>query len=304
MNVNSRTYLSQWIEGDISDNELENLVSEEDFIAFQKLRSLLSSVKPKDLDKEGDYAKIQVKLGKKQSVKRSTKIKSIPVWWKYTGVAATIALFFGLFQMFYFSNVINTGIGNRITVELSDQSEVILNSKSTLSYPNLFRFNRSLKLDGEAYFSVHKGSTFTVKTKNGEVQVLGTKFNVSSFNDYLEVVCYEGKVKVLSKGSSQILMLGEYFRLYDTNTEKGKELNQTKPSWLQSESSFKKIPFKYVIEKFERQYGAEVIYPEKLENILFTGSFPHRNKEVALKAICTPLNLNYTSEGQNILMKE
>jgi len=58
---------------------------------------------------------------------------------------------------------------------------VVLNSKSTISFNKTdWKNNRQLTLDGEAYFKVEKGSTFTVNTNNGSVTVLGTQFNVNS----------------------------------------------------------------------------------------------------------------------------
>ena len=74
---------------------------------------------------------------------------------------------------------------------------MLLNSKSTITFnKHNWDTNRTLELNGEAFFDVEKGNTFTVKTSQGNVSVLGTEFNVNASVDFFRVSCYEGKVKV------------------------------------------------------------------------------------------------------------
>ena len=68
---------------------------------------------------------------------------------------------------------------------------------TTLKYAsNKWDKKRRVRLEGEAFFKVAKGSTFTVDTKTGSVKVLGTQFNVKNRIGFFEVVCYEGLVGV------------------------------------------------------------------------------------------------------------
>ena len=72
-------------------------------------------------------------------------------------------------------------------VEFPDGSKAYLNNNSSIEYDKNFD-ERLVKQDGEVFFEVTKGeSPFTVKTAVGEIQVLGTKFNVKSNKKELEV---------------------------------------------------------------------------------------------------------------------
>lgn len=300
MENNNDTYLSDWLADKISDDQLKLLVSNEDFIAFQKLKNTLSNYTVSEPDMEHSFAKIQQKIESKKT-KKQPKVIHL---WKYVAVAASLLLFFGLYQLFYFSNKVATDFGSTEIISLSDNSKVTLNAKSELSYPNFFLWNRSLKLEGEAFFEVQKGSRFTVETALGKVTVLGTKFNVISFDDFFEVVCYEGKVKVDNKGKSTILKQGETVRVYQNSYDNYELINAEKPEWIIGESSFKNVPIHYVLEKFEMQFNVKVDYPKTIKNIKFTGSFSNKNRDTAIKTICIPLNLKYVVNKESILLTE
>lgn len=300
MENENETYLSDWLSGKLSDAQLKQLVGEAEFLAYQKLKNTLEDFTVSEPNMEQNFVAIQQKFEAKKT-RKPTKV--VPLW-RYTAVAAAVLLFFGLFQLFYFSNTTETGFGSTQIVALPDHSQVTLNAKSKLSYPNLFQFNRTLNLDGEAYFEVQKGSTFTVKTALGCVTVLGTKFNVNTHKDFFEVVCYEGKVRVEAKGKIAILTPSERIRFYDHTSENWADTSETKPSWITGETTFKNVPVHYVIGQFQNQYHVAVDYPKSVENVKFTGAFTNKNKATALKSICIPLNLNYSEHGGKIILSE
>ena len=173
------------------------------------------------------------------------------------GVAASIVLLFGLFSLFGNDNVIiETGFGENKTIALLDGSEVILNSKSKITYDkDDWENNRVLTLDGEAYFKVEKGNTFIVKTANGFVTVLGTQFNVNSTNDFFDVVCYEGKVSVNTTTSEHVLLPTNSLRKINGDPTELSKTQLIKPTWVSGESTFKSVPIKYVISALEDQYN-------------------------------------------------
>jgi ferric-dicitrate binding protein FerR (iron transport regulator) len=195
--------------------------------------------------------------------------------------------------MFVFSNERQAGFGTTAKLALNDHSHVTLNAKSTVSYPTLFQYIRTLKLDGEAYFEVAKGSTFTVETPQGNVRVLGTKFNVLARPGFFEAVCYEGKVQVSHNDFCIILKPGEAVRFYGKKQETWK-INEPKPLWTSGESGFRNTPLQYVITELENQYHKEIQYPKQMAAVRFTGSFTHKNLEIALQSVCLPLHLRYT----------
>jgi transmembrane sensor len=300
MENENETYLSDWLADKISDEQLKQLVAEEDFLAYQKLKNTLNDFTVTNTDLDKNFEAIKQKFENRKAKKENKSI----VLWPYPAVAAAVLLFFGLYQMFYFSNVNATEFGANKIVMLPDNSQVTLNSKSKLSYPNLFQYNRSLKLEGEAFFEVQKGSKFTVRTDLGCVTVLGTKFNVNAYKDYFEVVCYEGKVRVESKGKIAIITPAESIRFYDHTSENWADNPETKPSWISGESTFKNVPVKYVIDKFRNQYNIAIDFPKNKQEVKFTGTFTHKDIETALKSICIPLNLKYTKNGSTIIIRE
>jgi transmembrane sensor len=283
-------YLSDWLAGKLSDNQLRKLVSEDDFLAFQKIKNTLGNSSISEPDMDRNFASIKQKM----AAKKVTVSRRIIPMWTYA-VAACVLLSIGWYQLYFLSNEVQTNFGATKSIVLNDNSKVTLNAKSKVCYANLFKYNRSIELEGEAFFEVEKGRSFIVTTPLGEVKVLGTKFNVASFSDYFEVVCYEGKVRVEVNKKATILTKGESVRFYNSTFENWADINLQKPLWMNGETALKKVPMKYVFDKFENQFDVEVDFPKSIESIKFTGSFTNTNIETALQSICIPLHLKYSN---------
>ncbi len=292
MKNENEQYLSDWLAGKLSDDQLRELVSETDFLAYQQIKNILGNSTVVAPDSAASFDTIKKKLAEKKSAPPK---KVIPLW--TYAVAACLIVTLGWYQFYFLSNEVQTLVGTSKTITLKDNSKVTLNAKSKVLYANLFQYNRTIQLEGEAFFEVEKGRSFTVKTDLGEVKVLGTKFNVTSFDDYFEVVCYEGKVRVETKQRTTILTQGESVRFYNGSFENWADATLQQPLWMDGETAFKKVPMKYVMSKFEDQFDVEVAFPKSVENITFTGSFTHKNRETALQSICIPLQLKYTNSS-------
>ncbi|WP_298223745.1 FecR domain-containing protein [Flavobacterium sp.] len=289
-NKANETFLSDWMSGKITDEQLKALVTESDFNAYRKLKFSLQSVALSEPDMSKNFASIQQKISNKKQRKKS-KVLSL---YTYAAIAASLLLFFGLYHLLSFSNTFESDYGKTATLVLSDHSQVTLNAHSKMSYPTLFEYRRNLKLEGEAYFKVAKGSTFTVETSQGKVQVLGTQFNVIAHQDYFEVHCFEGKVKVTTPITSQILTHGKSMQVFKGKIEIWEDEAYQKPTWINAESSFRNTPLQVVIAQFQNQYQSKVVFQESLTDVRFTGSFTHQNIETALQSICLPMHLHYT----------
>lgn len=176
--------------------------------------------------------------------------------------------------------------------ELPDGSLIYLNGGSTAEYnAEDWSEERSVDLDGEAYFDVQKGSNFVVSTEHGTVQVLGTTFNVQHRGDSFEVECYSGKVSVEKDGEEKILNPGEGARL----TAKGLlgyTLETSNPDWKLGEFKFVAAEAINVFEELEWQLGMEIILPN-LDGYKFTGDFETKDTELALSTVCLALGLQY-----------
>jgi ferric-dicitrate binding protein FerR (iron transport regulator) len=293
----NEVFLAKWLAGELSDEALESLVSETEYISFLKLRKGVQTLEALDVPKDHSLNTIKNRVSTKikQPYLDHEKVKSLNAQRWILGIAASVILLFGLFFSLDDDMVtITTNYGEQRTVVLLDGSEVILNSKSTLVYDrDNWEDNRKLDLKGEGYFKVKKGSTFTVVTDNGDVNVLGTQFNVNSMNDLFEVVCFEGKVSVLTKKEKYTLLPAHTVRRINGFEAEQWETRAVNPTWINGESTFKSVPLKYVIESLEAQYNI-IIHAKRVNtDLIYTGSFTHKDLNTALKTIFNSLQIRY-----------
>jgi len=119
-------------------------------------------------------------------------------------------------------NTITTPRGGQFRIMLPDGTQVWLNASSSLRYPTAFAGKeRRVQLSGEAYFEVAKdaGRPFRISTREMEVEVLGTHFNIMAYEDedVLKTTLLEGAVKVTREGSSRRLQPGQQALLHRAN---------------------------------------------------------------------------------------
>ena len=216
-------------------------------------------------------------------------------------MAAVLVLGVALFYFLFTDDAvkIETLAGEKRTIELPDASTVTLNALSSLQYDkDAWPDRRELELEGEAFFDVSKGKTFSVNTANGTVTVLGTEFNVKQRGTFFEVSCFEGKVQVDRASDREILTAGELLRYSEGRLVRGR-ISDDGPSWTKNISSFQNVRLFEVLAELERQYGIKVSTGEVNTDILFTGGFVHDDLENALKSITEPLGLNFVHENSN-----
>ncbi len=289
-------FLAKWLEGEITDSELKNLVSDEDYIAYQKLKNGINLYGKLNQPLDDSFTNIQNKLTNK------TKIRKLNLKW-IASIAAMHIFFIGFYQFLGNDGVLtSTQFGEQKTVALLDGSEVILNAKSAINYSKKdWNTNREIFLNGEAFFKVKKGKTFTVNTKNGVITVLGTKFNVKSYTNYFEVVCFEGRIKVINNGKSFVLKPTEVYRKIDGNISNELNYKIKSPTWILGESTYKSIPLKYVIQDLKNQYNLNIDSKNIDDSIIFTGSFTHKNIDIALKSIFNALDIKYKKVNSKLI---
>ncbi|TWO32515.1 DUF4974 domain-containing protein [Seonamhaeicola sediminis] len=296
--MDKETLILKWLNNDLNDQELQALKKLEDYDDLVKLDSNLQAFKAPEYktSKELESVLSTIKSSKKQKTH----------WVKpFMRVAAILAI---CFSLYYYTTTINTTIttdmAQKTTIELPDASNVSLNAKSVLVFnKNSWKNNREVELQGEAFFKVAKGSSFNVITKTGTVTVYGTQFNVKQRDNYFEVICYEGLVGVTFNSQETKLKPGDSFLILDRKLIAKEKENSLTPSWLNNESQFKSIPYKQVIEEFERQFNVDITLIGVNSDELFTGNFTHDSIEVALKSITLPLHLTYSQSNDSIILK-
>ena len=299
-------FLAHWIDGQLSDSDFKKVVGDEEFKVYSKIKAGIDVYEHLQKPLDDTFAKIQTRIKRKNN--KQSKTKTINLYVKIAmAVAATIVLFFSATIFLKTSNVeYASNFGELKTVALLDGSEVILNAKSNLKYNKKdWKHQREVFLDGEAFFKVTKGKTFTVVTKNGTVTVLGTQFNVNTSPSFFEVTCYKGKVKVTSNSKEFILTPNLTVRNNNGVFEK-ETLHKLddKPSWIWGESSFRRVPLKQVMMALEKQFNVQFDSKKIDESILFTGSFDNKNLNLALASVFETVNIKYTILDKKILLSE
>jgi len=289
----------KWLNGDLSKKEMKDLKQSEDLQTLEKIAHYASQLEAPKVDAQAALETLKAR----NHSKNKPKVRTINFKTFYR-VAAVLVLALTSGYLFFYSNNTSyeTQIAQRKIFTLPDNSEVVLNAASKISFnEKKWANNRTLTLAGEAFFKVKKGQTFSVKTTDGIVTVLGTQFNVKERKNYFEVRCYEGLVSVTHNNNTTKLPPGKTFRVINGKIENVEDFNAQNPSWIQQESSFNKIPLDQVIAELERQYDLKIKVKGVDTSKLFTGSFTHTDKEIALQAVTIPLKLSYKIEGKTII---
>jgi len=288
--------IKKWLDNELSTQELDAFKELEDYDTLVKLSNNMAHFNASDYDSNIELNKVLTHI----------KAKKQNNWLKpFLRVAAVLVITFGFY---YYTTTLDTTLktlaSHKTTIELPDASSIVLNAVSSISYNEKnWDDNREIKLHGEAFFKVAKGSKFKVITEAGIVTVLGTQFNIKQRDNYFEVICYEGSVSVKDNSNSVILKPGNSFLIIDGTLISKDPITVASPSWIHNESHFKSIPFKEVITEFERQYNVSINSSDVNTTQLFTGSFSHNNMTIALKAITVPLHLTYSKTNTTIILK-
>jgi transmembrane sensor len=288
-------YLAKWLNDEMTDAELAKLVGDSDFEAYNRIKLSLDLFESPSFDSEKVLNSIKAQT---ESKKPKAKLVQLIPSWVYSA-AASVALLLAAYIFFFSETTLSTNFGQQTAFNLIDGSFVKLNAKSTLSYnKRTWKKNRVVNLKGEAYFEVAHGSTFTVKTKSGNIVVLGTHFNVKTGDNYLKVTCFEGKVAVIKNNKRTILTKGTSLQI--TNDEHIKEeAVTTNPSWMAGINTYKNTPLGVIVRDLESQFHISIDTKNLELNKRLTASFGYNNVNLALKSIFIPLNLNYTLTKDN-----
>lgn len=210
--------------------------------------------------------------------------------------AAAAAILIG-FWLFTATHTIHSEKGDTFAFRLPDNSRIVLHDGSSISYKKFF-WNRNVTLNGEAYFEVEKGAGFQVKTRQGEVEVLGTRFSVNEMQDQLTVQCYEGKVKTTYNDDSWLLEKGTRFsgKGESAATETVPNGNGY-PGFAKFSENFQHAPVSEVLAQIELFFEVDIQLKEDI-NRNFSGNINTGSLENALQIVCEPLQLKYVFDDK------
>ncbi len=208
-------------------------------------------------------------------------------------------------------NKITVPRGGEYTITLSDGTRVWLNADSKLEYPVSFSSIRNVKLEGEAYFEVahDKHSPFVVYSRNIKVQVLGTKFNVNSYDpEHVFVTLAEGKVSVSSLYESKILLPGDQAEISTTQALSDvKKVNvNIYTSWVTGTFEFNDTPMEDIVTQLSLWYNVNITFASpELKQTTFTGAIlKSKSLGYALELIQRVSNINFEKKGDVIVVTQ
>lgn len=246
--------------------------------------------------------------------------KQLSVRWYRVAIAAAVAVLFTVavwnlakmntspMQEPFLAEV--TG-NSKVELTLPDKSSVKLNSESSLSYM-YENGKRVTKLVGEAYFQVVKDKEhpFVVQVGDLNIEVLGTSFNVCSYNDsdVIETSLIEGSVRLYdSANPKETYMLKPSQKAIYSKNDRKISLQDTdnvkEIAWLQNHLIFESEKLGVVFHRIERWYGVKItlMCPE-IANDLISGSFKNEQLHYVMEALKMQYGFDYRITGNNILI--
>ena len=163
---------------------------------------------------------------------------------------------------------------------LSDGTKVWINSDSKLEFPDRFCENiREVKLTGEAYFEVAYDNRypFVVNVGGMEVKVLGTRFNVNSYDrDTIRTTLVDGSVCIKDVFSDrETLLCPDEMATYCRSTRlvtKEKVDPFVYTAWKEGKFVFENETVEEIMKRLSRWYDIEVVYEnQEIRYRTFTG---------------------------------
>ena len=240
---------------------------------------------------------------------------------KVSSLAASILLPLFIFSTVYFyfqadeykqkPNVIVAENGQKAEFTLPDGSKIHLNGGSKLAYNTTYNDRlREVTLEGEAFFDVKrdKEKPFIVKTSAFNVEVLGTSFNVSTYDDEdtSEITLVEGEVKLSLNNSDELpVYLTPSQKFVYSKTDKKGHISFTDEeyelAWEKGVLMFNAELIENVFQKIERWYGVSIHYER--DNIIhdrFTGKFEDLTIQEMMNILRMHYNFKYKIENNDI----
>jgi transmembrane sensor len=214
-------------------------------------------------------------------------------------------------------NTVIVPYGKRTLVTLAEGTKVWLNSGSKFIYPAVFaEKRREVYIEGEAIFEVTPSDTqpFFVSTRDFEVKVLGTVFNVSSFPDekYSSTVLAKGSIELSHKGNR--ILSNEKFSISpgtmatfdpDKNNFTQQKVNpMNHMAWRDGYIIIESERLSNILKKLARYYNVEILLQDaQIGNETFSGYLDLKNTpEEVLNVIAQTTPFKYKFENEKLIL--
>jgi transmembrane sensor len=227
------------------------------------------------------------------------------------GLISSVLLFMQPRKTEFTMQHVTVPFGGKTHFTLPDGSKVWVNSGSTFSYPDRFSKERIVELQGEAYFEVaQQTNPFFVRSRYGEVKVLGTEFNVKAYDDELfETTLVNGSVVVDGKNGHQVNLTPGTQVIFDAEKYIKRPVEtELFTSWKDGQLIFRDTPLRVMIPRLERWYNVDIetqFRDESIKDLKFTATieFESFSEVLELIHVTTPIEYLYDKDTRVLIIK-
>ena len=194
----------------------------------------------------------------------------------------------------------------RAQFRLPDGTVGWLNSNSSIRYNGNYFADRQVALKGEAYFNVAKDikRPFIVNTPDINIKVLGTKFNVASYQNEktVEVVLEEGSLLVIDNHNVKSYTMKPNDLVIFNKSRQNFSVEVVSPqkyiAWTDGKLVFRNDPPDVIARRLERWYNIDVeIKGSTSDDLRWRATFVDDNLEEVLKILKRSLHVDFKIES-------
>ncbi len=195
--------------------------------------------------------------------------------------------------------------GKRSVLTFADGSKVWVNAGTRVIYPVEFeKDKREIYVDGEIYIEVTRDENrpFYVRTKDMNVRVLGTKFNVTAYESEAirSVVLAQGCVQVeTARTPKAILAPNQMFSSADGKENISQVDVEQAISWINGLYCFQSADLGIVLQRLSTYYGVNVEFDPALSKIKCSGKIDLKDSfETVINGLTFVAPISYAYDEQ------
>ncbi|RHU28110.1 MULTISPECIES: FecR family protein [Parabacteroides] len=263
--------------------------------------------------------------GRLLNKKKNSQSRRFNLWYQISTYAAVALLAVAISSMYFlffheednslYSKYIGGDGLEADVVELPDGTHISLGSKTTFHYDKDYgKDKRIVYLEGEAYFDVakQKDKPFIVKTKEQDIEALGTKFNVMAYplDSLVITTLLEGSVQLKTMNfPERTIMRPNQQLIYNRNTKQASLFHvdaRQFTSWTTGYYYFHEQSLKAILDRLSHVYGMQfTVNSEILNQRTFTGTF-YRGQSIKdiMEIVNLSIPIKYKIDDRHVTISE
>ena len=206
-------------------------------------------------------------------------------------------------------NTVHTPNGRQYSLQLADGTNAWLNAASSITFPTSFSGKeRIVSITGEVYFEVAHNTRmpFIVEKGDMKIKVLGTHFNVNSYEDENSnnITLLEGSVEVTNENTARTIKPGQQVRLNrqgSMSVVNNVDIEEVM-AWKNEIFKFKGTGVEVLMRQLSRWYDVEVVFNRKVNDRFFVEIPRSSNLSDVLKTLELTGRIRFEIEGKKIIV--